>query len=111
MPLSDNDHFKDECGVVGILGDPEAANLIYLALYALQHRGQEACGIVTMKQTNERWEAYAYKAFGLVSEQIGIETLRLLVGNVGIGHVRYATHGGRLLQNIQPLEFRTPLHG
>ena len=99
--------FREECGVVGVIGDEEAANLIYLALYALQHRGQEAAGIVTLKDDGE---FCGHKTFGLVGDGFNKETLDKLVGSVGIGHNRYSTHGGsRMLNNIQPFSFSTQL--
>ncbi|MEZ4744136.1 MAG: amidophosphoribosyltransferase [Bdellovibrionota bacterium] len=104
---------REECGVVGVLGDPEAANLIYLGLYALQHRGQEACGIVCFDndEKQERAILHGHKAFGLVGDAINREILEKLQGDIGIGHVRYSTSGGRLLQNIQPFSFRSPRYG
>ena len=99
----------EECGVVGIIGDPEAANLIYLGLYALQHRGQEAAGIVTV---NASGQFSAHKTFGLVGDGFTREVLDRLEGNAGIGHNRYSTQGGkRMLQNIQPFSFKTALGG
>jgi len=98
---------REECGVVGVMGDPEAANLIYLALYALQHRGQEAAGIVTL---NEDGEFSGHKTFGLVGDGFDREILNKLEGSAGIGHNRYSTHGGsRMVQNIQPFSFKTAI--
>lgn len=96
----------EECGVVGVLGDPEAANLIYLGLYALQHRGQEACGIVTF---GEQGQTYSHKTFGLVVDGITKDNLAKLPGNNGVGHVRYSTSGGKSAQNIQPFSFNSSL--
>ncbi len=99
--------FREECGVVGVMGDPEAAKLIYLGLYALQHRGQEAAGIVTMDPTGE---FHGHKAFGLVGDGFNKEILSKLDGLSGIGHNRYSTSGGsRMVQNIQPFSFKTAL--
>lgn len=99
--------FREECGVVGVMGDPEAAKLIYLGLYALQHRGQEAAGIVTM---DGRGEFNGHKAFGLVGDGFTNDILTKLEGNNGIGHNRYSTSGGsRMVQNIQPFSFKTQL--
>jgi amidophosphoribosyltransferase len=99
--------FREECGVVGVMGDPEAAKLIYLGLYALQHRGQEAAGIVTM---DGRGEFNGHKAFGLVGDGFTKDILTKLEGNNGIGHNRYSTSGGsRMVQNIQPFSFKTQL--
>lgn len=106
------DSFHEECGVVGIIGDKEAANLTYLALYALQHRGQEACGIVSLqKQADGQFIVHEQKAFGRVADNFGRDELLTLLGNQAIGHVRYSTQGGRSLQNIQPFVFSTPSIG
>lgn len=99
--------FREECGVVGVMGDPEAARLIYLGLHALQHRGQEAAGIVTL---NGGEEFTGHKAFGLVGDGFPTEIITKLEGSSGIGHNRYSTTGGsRLTQNIQPFTFNTAL--
>ncbi len=99
----------EECGVVGVIGDPEAANLIYLGLYALQHRGQEASGILTV---NTSGQFSAHKTFGLVGDGFTREVLDRLEGSAGIGHNRYSTQGGkRMLQNIQPFSFKTAIGG
>lgn len=93
------DRFHDECGVFGIHGDDEAANLTYLGLYALQHRGQESCGIVA---SNGR-EHIAHRAMGLVADTFGAPIIERLKGRHAIGHVRYSTAGGSLLRNAQPI--------
>lgn len=98
--------FREECGVVGVVGDSEAANLIYLSLYALQHRGQEAAGIVTL---NKEGAFSGHKAFGLVGDGFSKEILSKLEGKVGIGHNRYSTAGGKMVQNIQPFSFNTAI--
>lgn len=92
------DHFHDECGVFGIQGHPEAANIAYLGLYALQHRGQESCGIAS---SNGR-EHYAHRAMGLVADVFSEPTLARLPGRHAIGHVRYSTSGESMLRNAQP---------
>ncbi len=97
---------NEECGVAGVFGDPEAARLLYLALYALQHRGQEASGIVTF---DSRGYFHSHKDFGLVRDAFTSEHLAKLLGHSGIGHNRYSTHGGRLMQNIQPFSFKSAL--
>jgi len=94
------DKFHDECGVFGVFGHPEAANLTYLGLHALQHRGQEAAGIVTSDGTGLRVE----RGLGEVPEAFDEEKLRGLVGDRAIGHVRYSTAGGGGLLNAQPLK-------
>ncbi len=86
------------CGVFGIHGHAEAANLTYLGLHALQHRGQESAGIVTSDGTR----LYAHRQMGLVQEAIDEEVLARLPGAAAIGHVRYSTAGGSYLRNAQP---------
>src|SRR4029079_7686556 len=76
------DKFKDECGVFGIFGNPEAANLTYLGLYALQHRGQESAGIVTADGEHMR----ASRAMGHVAEAFDEASLEALPGHLAIGH-------------------------
>jgi len=98
---------NEECGVAGIIGDPLAANLLYLGLYALQHRGQEACGIVTFNGSQQ--DVHIHKSFGLVVDGVTKEVLAKLPGDLGIGHVRYSTQGGKLFQNIQPFYFNSML--
>lgn len=97
---------KEECGIVGIAGDQEAANLVYLGLYALQHRGQEASGIVTV---NREGLFHSHKAFGLVGDIFNKDSLDSLKGRLGIGHNRYSTAGGRSMQNIQPFSFTSAM--
>ncbi|MBW2294015.1 MAG: amidophosphoribosyltransferase [Deltaproteobacteria bacterium] len=93
------DHFHDECGVFAISGHEEAANIVYLGLYALQHRGQESCGIVA---SNGR-EHTAHRAMGLVADTFNAKTLKRLPGRHSIGHVRYSTAGSSSLRNAQPI--------
>lgn len=97
------DKFKDECGVVGILNTQPEYNCfdeLYYCLYALQHRGQESAGIAT----NEGGRISLYKERGLVPDVFSSEDMRdRLRGNIGIGHVRYATSGGGGTTNAQPL--------
>ncbi|KAG9454395.1 hypothetical protein H6P81_007299 [Aristolochia fimbriata] len=92
------DRLREECGVVGVYGDPEASRLCYLALHALQHRGQEGAGIVTF----DAGKAHAHTGLGLVSEVFNTSVLNKLPGATAIGHVRYSTAGESLLQNVQP---------
>ena len=95
----DADRFHEECGVVGVYGHNEAANLAYLALYALQHRGQESAGIVS-----SRGDALiSHRGLGLVADIFHPDIIRRLVGTAAIGHNRYATHGETVLKNAQPL--------
>jgi amidophosphoribosyltransferase len=92
------DRFREECGVVGVSGHPEAANVAYLALYALQHRGQESAGIVS----RSGGEMYQHKAMGLVADIFDEEALNRLPGRYAIGHVRYSTAGSSDLRDAQP---------
>ncbi len=92
------DGFHEACGVVGVYGHPEASNLAYLALYALQHRGQESAGIVSSNGDGLR----VHRDMGLVADVFTSETLQKLEGNSAIGHVRYSTAGGSQLRNAQP---------
>jgi amidophosphoribosyltransferase len=94
----EDDHFHDECGVFAIFGHPEAANLTYLGLHALQHRGQESAGIVT----SDGKQLFAHRAMGLVHDAFTQEQLGKLPGQIAIGHVRYSTAGGSYLKNAQP---------
>ena len=90
---------REECGVFGIYNYPEASQMIYLGLYALQHRGQESCGIVTSNGSDTR----IYKNMGLVGDVFSTERLEELRGHIGIGHVRYSTSGSSIIKNAQPL--------
>jgi amidophosphoribosyltransferase len=92
------DKFHDECGVFGIFGNPEAANLTYLGLYALQHRGQESAGIVTADGERMR----ASRAMGHVADAFDESALEALPGHLAIGHTRYSTAGESRLSNAQP---------
>nr|ADC35964.1 putative amidophosphoribosyl transferase [uncultured bacterium 98] len=93
------DKFREECGVFGIYGHPEASNLTYLGLYALQHRGQESAGIAASDGTQVRHS----KAMGYVNEAFNQTTLDSLPGSQAIGHVRYSTAGDSKLSNAQPI--------
>src|SRR5688572_904825 len=87
------------CGVFGIFGHPEAANLAYLGLHALQHRGQESAGIVTTDGSMFS----VHRGMGHVIDVFPPEQLVRLKGDVAIGHVRYSTAGGSMLKNAQPI--------
>jgi amidophosphoribosyltransferase len=94
------DQFHDECGVFGVFGHPDAAALTALGLHALQHRGQEAAGIVAYD--GEQFSAH--RGMGLVGDNFGSqEIIARLPGSMAIGHVRYATTGEVALRNVQPL--------
>jgi amidophosphoribosyltransferase len=94
-----DDHFHDECGVFGVFGHTEAANLAYLGLYALQHRGQESAGIVS----SDGNELHLHRAMGEVEEIFQPSVLAKLPGNLAIGHTRYSTAGDKALLNAQPI--------
>jgi amidophosphoribosyltransferase len=98
--LDDRPH--EECGVVGVSGVENAAEQAFLAMYALQHRGQEGGGIVSFD--GER--GWIHKGAGLVSEIFGPESLARLRGDSAVGHVRYSTAGGSDHANIQPITAR-----
>jgi amidophosphoribosyltransferase len=93
------DKFKDECGVFGIFGHPEAANMTYLGLYALQHRGQESAGIAS----SDGQQVRISRAMGYVADTFDGPTLSGLPGPLAIGHVRYSTAGESKLLNAQPI--------
>ncbi len=93
------DKFEDACGVFGIFGHPEAANLTYLGLYALQHRGQESAGICTSDGEKMRIS----RAMGHVAEAFDEAALESLPGHIAIGHTRYSTAGESRLLNAQPI--------
>src|SRR5690606_18220231 len=97
--IPESDKLQEECAVFGIAGSKEAANLAYLGLYALQHRGQEGSGIIS--SDGERF--YQQKGLGLVADIYSRKTLRGLPGNKSIGHNRYSTAGSGQLHNVQPL--------
>ena len=92
------DKFHDECGVVGVYGHPDAANLAYLGLYALQHRGQESAGIAASNNGKMHLEV----GMGLVADVFSDVRLKKLPGNIAIGHNRYSTTGGSRIKNAQP---------
>ena len=93
------DGFHEECGVFGVYGHPEAANLVYLGLYALQHRGQESAGIVSSNGKS----LISHRGMGLVADIFNTEVLGRLEGTAAIGHNRYSTTGSTTLKNCQPL--------
>jgi amidophosphoribosyltransferase len=95
----DDDRFHDSCGVFGVFGHAEAANMTYLGLHALQHRGQESAGIVT----SDGEQLYAHRSMGLVQDAFSQEQLAKLPGRLAIGHVRYSTAGGSHIKNAQPI--------
>lgn len=98
VSLSD-DKFHDECGVCGVFNHPEAANLTYLGLHALQHRGQEGAGICS----SDGKQLYVEKSMGLVTDIFSEKRLKRLPGHIAIGHNRYSTAGTSSLKNVQPI--------
>jgi amidophosphoribosyltransferase len=94
------DKLHDECGVFGVLGRQDAANLVYLGLYALQHRGQESAGIAAV---TEDGRIVSEKEMGYVADVFTPARLARLPGDTAIGHVRYSTAGGSMLCNAQPI--------
>jgi amidophosphoribosyltransferase len=96
----DGDTLHEECGVFGILGHPDAATLTALGLHALQHRGQEAAGIVSFDGA----QFHSERHLGLVGDHYtNPQTIRRLPGTMAMGHVRYSTTGETILRNVQPL--------
>jgi amidophosphoribosyltransferase len=93
------DKFREECGLFGIFRHPEAANLTYLGLYALQHRGQESVGIAS--SSGDRLQVH--KAMGYVADSFDEATISRLNGTSAVGHVRYSTAGESGLKNAQPI--------
>ena len=96
----EGDTLREECGVFGIFGHPEAAAITALGLHALQHRGQEAAGIVSFDGTRFHSE----KRLGLVGDTFSrADVIERLPGTIAVGHVRYSTTGETILRNVQPL--------
>jgi amidophosphoribosyltransferase len=101
------DKFHEECGVFGIFGHPDAANLTYLGLYSLQHRGQESAGIVS----SDGKQLFGEKSMGLVADIFDEERIKKLPGHMAIGHNRYSTTGDSVAINIQPILVNFALGG
>ena len=97
------DGFAEECGICAVTGHADASNLVYLGLYALQHRGQESAGIAAFDGRELRW----HKEMGYVAEIFDRERLAKLPGSTAVGHVRYSTAGDSLLANAQPVVAKT----
>lgn len=92
------DKFHEECGIFGIFGHSEASTLTQLGLFALQHRGQEACGIVS----SDAGELHQFRSQGLVADVLTEEVLKKLKGASAIGHTRYSTAGRNTIKEVQP---------
>ena len=104
----DDDHLKEECALFGIFNHPDAAALTVLGLHALQHRGQEASGIVSCNGQH----FHAHRALGHVGDTFADpDLMRTLKGNSAIGHNRYSTTGDTVLRNVQPLYFEFDFGG
>lgn len=100
------DKFKDECGIFGIFGHPEASTMTQLGLFALQHRGQEACGIVS----SDGRDLHQFRSKGLVADVLNEDVLKNLTGSSAIGHTRYSTTGRNTIKEVQPFSV-TCQHG
>lgn len=100
-----DEHLKEECGVFGMydFDGNDVATSIYYGLFALQHRGQESCGIAVSDTMGPKGKVFAYKDMGLLNEAFTPDTLAALKGNIGVGHVRYSTAGSSTRENAQPL--------
>lgn len=96
---------KEECGVFGIydFDGRDVASTIYYGLFALQHRGQESCGIAVSETSGPKGKVVSYKGMGLVNEVFTQENLETMKGDIGVGHVRYSTAGASTRENAQPL--------
>ena len=103
--MRDEEKIKEECGVCGVydIDGFDVATDIYYGLSALQHRGQESCGIAVSDTAGEKGNMNVYRGMGLVSEVFKENTLTPLKGNLGVGHVRYSTTGETTINNAQPL--------
>ncbi len=100
-----DDQLCEECGVFGMydFSGEDVASSIYYGLFALQHRGQESCGIAVSDTGGPKGKVFFHKGMGLVNEVFTGEQLDALKGNIGVGHVRYSTAGGSTPENAQPL--------
>ncbi len=105
MNIADFDGLHEECGVFGAydFDGEDVASTIYYGLFALQHRGQESCGIAVSDTNGPKGKVMSYKDMGLVNEVFNPENLEKLKGNIGVGHVRYSTAGSSVRENAQPL--------
>ena len=99
------DDLREECGVFGIydFSGENVASTIYYGLFALQHRGQESCGIAVSDTNGPKGKVISYKGMGLVNEVFTPDQLEELKGDIGVGHVRYSTAGSSTRENAQPL--------
>lgn len=101
-----SEELHEECGVFGIYdldGNQNVASSVYYGLFALQHRGQESCGIAVSNTNGPKGKVISHKGMGLVNEVFTPESLERLKGNISVGHVRYSTAGASSIENTQPL--------
>ncbi|MDD6657100.1 MAG: amidophosphoribosyltransferase [Lachnospiraceae bacterium] len=100
-----DEHIKEECGVFGMydFDGNDVATSIYYGLFALQHRGQESCGIAVSETMGPKGKVTTHKDMGLIHEAFTPESLAVLKGDIGVGHVRYSTAGSSTRENAQPL--------
>ncbi len=103
--MEDSDKLREECGVFGVYDftGGDVASTIYYGLLALQHRGQESCGIAVSDTESPRAKITSSRDMGLVNESFTQEIMEKLKGNIGVGHVRYSTAGSSTRENAQPL--------
>ncbi len=99
------DKLREECGVFGIydFDGNDVASTIYYGLFALQHRGQESCGIAVSSTNGPKGKVLSVKEMGLLNENFTPDILEKLKGDIGVGHVRYSTAGSSTRENAQPL--------
>ena len=103
--MEKSDKLKEECGVFGIydFDGNDVASTIYYGLLALQHRGQESCGIAVSETSGPKGKVSNVKEMGLLNEAFTPDILEGLKGDIGVGHVRYSTAGSSIRENAQPL--------
>ena len=103
--MQQTDKLSEECGVFGIydFDGADVASTIYYGLFALQHRGQESCGIAVSDTRGPKGKVLSAKEMGLLNENFTPDTLEKLKGDIGVGHVRYSTAGSSTRENAQPL--------
>ena len=103
--FENDDKMHEECGVFGMydFDNNDVATSIYYGLFALQHRGQESCGIAVSDTEGPKGKVSSMKGMGLVNEVYTPESFEKLKGNIGVGHVRYSTAGASTIENAQPL--------
>ena len=99
------DDLHEECGVFGMydFDGGDVASTIYYGLFALQHRGQESCGIAVSETEGPKGKVTSHKGMGLVNEVFAQDNLEPMKGDIGVGHVRYSTAGASTRENAQPL--------